>query len=414
MRTYTPSPTEIANHIAKNWEFQFNVVTAAIEVNKSGSWEMLTDKDDAEIMTSLYRHFDVSISETMVRNMIAGELAKEHDPICKFFAGLQSWDRTSDHISDLARTVTVKAGQEERWQKYFRKWMIAAAATALGIIMDVRRVVNHSCLVLSGPQGCGKTTWLNRLEMTPELRFSGAIDPHNKDHAIYASTKTLINLDELETTTKSEWGSIKSLITVDKVTARPPYGRRSIDFPRRASFVASINNTQFLADQTGSRRFLVVEVEKIDYTFERDLVLKAWAQAKALIGLERFWFDQSEIADIQAANQSYEQERPEEALIARYIRKPSPFATCEELTATEITAMLMKRVPGVRINERTVGQVLGKLAFERKKTNRQGTSVRLWRVTVLHEADEDTERMQTILEYNDHAACSPIDRSNLI
>lgn len=50
--------------------------------------------------------------------------------------------------------------------------------------------------------------------------------------------------------------------TVDEI--RIPYGRKSIKKPRRTSFVATVNPSEFLIDETGNRRYWVVRIKNID------------------------------------------------------------------------------------------------------------------------------------------------------
>ena len=127
-------------------------------------------------------------------------------------------------------------------------------------------VTNYNCLTLVGPQGYYKTTWLNRLlpeRLSPYLHV-GTIDPTNKDTLIHLSECFLINLDELETLNKHELGSLKSVMTMKENRIRRPYGHFADELKRRASFVGSINKDSFLTDETGSRRFLVFEIAKLE------------------------------------------------------------------------------------------------------------------------------------------------------
>jgi hypothetical protein len=58
---------------------------------------------------------------------------------------------------------------------------------------------------------------------------------------------------------------LKGFITADVDRYRAPYGRTSLSFPRRSAFIATCNSEQFLADETGSRRFWLIPCkEKFD------------------------------------------------------------------------------------------------------------------------------------------------------
>ncbi len=66
-----------------------------------------------------------------------------------------------DYIKELADTVEIEdlsadgIHLKDLWVPYLKKWLVASVATVLG------RGNNHTCLILVGAQGKGKTTWLN-------------------------------------------------------------------------------------------------------------------------------------------------------------------------------------------------------------------------------------------------------------
>ena len=119
--------------------------------------------------------------------------------------------------------------------------------------------VNHQVLVLVGPQGIGKSSWLNSLlpkELSGYL-YSGLINPNNKDTLVHLSENLFINLDELENLNKTELGSLKSLITQSAIKLRKAYGMFNENLRRRASFMGSVNDAEFLTDSTGNRLSLI-------------------------------------------------------------------------------------------------------------------------------------------------------------
>jgi hypothetical protein len=61
------------------------------------------------------------------------------------------------------------------------------------------------------------------------------------------------------TLNRKEVGAIKEFMTLKKVTIRRPYDRRTTEGYRVCSFVASVNDDEFLRDRTGNRRYLVFD-----------------------------------------------------------------------------------------------------------------------------------------------------------
>ncbi|MBD2701873.1 virulence protein [Spirosoma sp. BT702] len=290
------------------------------------------------------------------------DFCPEFHPFVAYFNGLAKWDGETDYIGALAATVTTT--EQALWWTSLRKWLVALVACA---VQD--GVVNQTVIVLSGQQGIGKTTWIENLvpaDLKPYL-YSGTVNPDNKDTLIQLAECLLINLDELENLNKSEIGALKELITKTQINVRRPYGHNTEVLPRRASFIGSVNSAQFLNDTTGSRRFLCFEALNI-MTNSHVLVEKALAQAFHLFNNGfRYWFDQDEIAEINANNEQYQLASVEEEIILTHFEKGDAQHAQLYFNATQVIHHLNEK--GVRLPMRqvTMGKALKKLGYDRIK-----------------------------------------------
>ena len=61
---------------------------------------------------------------------------------------------------------------------------------------------------------------------------------------------------------------LKAFITESSDEFRRPYAMKPMVYPRRTSFYATVNNGDFLKDDTGNRRYWVIPVEKIDLLYK--------------------------------------------------------------------------------------------------------------------------------------------------
>lgn len=116
------------------------------------------------------------------------------------------------------------------------------------------------CLDLVGPQGGRKTTFLRQIFMN---WYTDQIETFNKKDDLALMVQAwLVNDDELEATAKISFGGLKKVITLSEISFRPPYARsirsQKIDFV----FSRTTNETDFLGDATGDRRFIGIRVEK--------------------------------------------------------------------------------------------------------------------------------------------------------
>jgi len=294
----------VEKYMRERYDFRLNRIKDKLEfrVKDSGGFTDLRDVELNSIYMELVRaKKDIGFDEFC--RLLYSDFTEEYDPVIKYFEGLKKWDGSTDYIKELSETITLKdSKQEQQWQKCLRRWLIGYVACAVN-----SDTVNQTAIILVGLQGIGKSRWLNRLvpEELAKYRFEGTINPDNKDTLIFLSECMLINLDELETLRKSEIGALKTLMTMQAVKVRRPYGRLAEDLARRASFVGSINQTEFLNDATGSRRFLVFETNKVDIDKLPD-INNVLAQAYELYKQgERWWFDTAEIAKINMHNKEY-------------------------------------------------------------------------------------------------------------
>ena len=137
-------------------------------------------------------------------------------------------------------------------------------------------------LVLQGPQGCGKTTFARMIAIKPDfVKLGRYVDARNRDTVSQVTSCWIAELGEIETTLRSDLERLKAFITSEADEYRLPYGRKSVHYARRTSFIATCNTEQFLVDPTGSRRFWTVPVSDVDLDALEDLdMVQLWKQVE--------------------------------------------------------------------------------------------------------------------------------------
>lgn len=194
------------------------------------------------------------------------------------------------------------------------------------------------------------------------------MDPSSKDALFLLSDCFLILLDELSGQSRMELNRLKAMITKDAVRERRAYARNAEVYVRRASFVATVNDSQVLTDRTGSRRFLCFEAQAIDYSTPVDHA-GVYAQALALYrGGFKFWFSDTDITDLNVNNEAFQQSSPEEELFYTYFRRPERFDVPLFLSSSEIMAKisLYARLAVTGTNVNNIGKLLTRDDFEYK------------------------------------------------
>lgn len=372
------------------YALRYNVVTANLEVKKSNSdkFEPITDYIENSILRELLKN-NLNCSTSKLRSILFSDFCQMYDPFEEYFSSLPPWDGVTDHILKLSQTITTT--NDELWQYCFKKWLVAVVASAL-----VKNVVNQTAIIFSGPQGIGKTTWMVNL-CPPSLGgylFSGTINPTNKDTLIHLSECLYINMDELENMNRTEIGTLKEIITNPSIRIRRPYGHNNENLVRRASFMGSVNTSQFLNDSTGSRRFLCFEVTEIEYKHPLDMA-NVYAQALHLFK-EGFvyWFEKVDIALITMNNEQYQIRTSEEELLLTYF-EPVPLS--EAHTFYPASQILAKIANYAKINVTngaaiSMGKALKKHGFEKAKKG----GIYAWAVKEINYTDAEDNAKKPI------------------
>ena len=224
--------------------------------------------------------------------------------------------------------------------------------------------------MLQGDQGIGKSRWIRRLipkVLKPyfkEWLFSYS----SKDDEIQLSECFIISIDELDGIDKKGLARLKQLVTQSHSKVRRPYARFSENLPRRASFIASINNEQFLHDTTGNRRFWCFNVTKItvDHGIDMDMV---FSQAYALYKQDvQCWPNAQEEDLIEKNNQRFLVQTKEEELISEHMEPIDPDKTTIFNNATEIMDYIsLCHGKNFTASVSHIGRIMKKLGFTRVK-----------------------------------------------
>lgn len=167
-----------------------------------------------------------------------------------------------------------------------RKWLISCVARALrpGCKMD-------TTLILQGAYGAGKSSFVE--VMAGPFYSNGRVDFHSKDSLALASRYWIVEMAEMSGYRSSEKESVKNFLSTATDSYRPPYGRVLEDFPRRACFVGSVNDDDFLTEPN-RREWVVTVPQDIDLVGLRAARDQLWAEAVALFDAgEQWWFDKT-------------------------------------------------------------------------------------------------------------------------
>ena len=276
----------------------------------------------------------------------------------------------NDYIRELAQTVRVKGGEQEQmlWHLYLKKWLVGMVASWIS-----DDVVNNVILVLIGEQGAYKTTWLNYLLPPPLKQYFYTKTNANrmsKDDILTLAQYALVCCEELDTMRPAELNQLKAAVTMPSIDERAAYAHYHEHRKHIASFCGTGNNTQFLSDPTGNRRWLPFEVESIvsprDHPFHYEGI---YSQALALYksGFQ-YWFTKEEIQELNRHNRQFETPRLEHELVDLYFRRPTDSELGEFMSVARALQMISNGI-SQKLSAVNVGRAFSDLGFKRVRTN---------------------------------------------
>ncbi|HHF3054691.1 TPA: virulence-associated E family protein [Vibrio alginolyticus] len=189
-------------------------------------------------------------------------LAKErsYHPIVLYLAK-SKWDGV-ERVKQVMGCIHSK--RPEVTELIMRRWLVGCIAA-----LYEPRFSSKLVPVLQSNQSFRKTAFLSRIgEIVQDAFLEGrALDPRNKDSVLPVIKSWIVELGELESSTKHSQGLLKAFISKGADTIRLPYARTDLKKPRQTLLIATVNGQDFLKDRTGNTRFGVIELnEPIDMT----------------------------------------------------------------------------------------------------------------------------------------------------
>lgn len=234
-----------------------------------GDW---TDGDDARACNWLSRKWELRLGTNVVHEAIevVGRGASFH-PVREYFDTL-TWDGVP-RLDDMLSTH-FGAERTQYARKTVRWWMISAVAR----VYQPGCKVDHA-LVLEGGQGKRKSAGLRALSPSDSWYFDSDIPIGDKDAYQLLRGRLIVEFQELDSLRNKDVALIKKFITGTTDIYRPSYGRNTVEIRRQCVFAGTVNESHYLRDTTGNRRFWPIAIGTIDVTrivADRD---QLWAEA---------------------------------------------------------------------------------------------------------------------------------------
>jgi hypothetical protein len=245
----------------------------------------------------------------------------------KLLVNIPEWDGL-DRIKVIAQCLHAKNLGHDHIEELLKEW----GAKMFERIDDTS--VQNPMLIFTGGQGLGKSELVKSMLGGLDHYFKGGrIGANDKDDDLRLTKTIAWCIDEFDQTRKADVARLKELIFRESVTFRSPYAAMDETISCRYSFMATANVSDLLRDPTGNRRYRIVELDNIDWSYPTNESPQVLAQFKALRGYR--------ISEVT------------KSIIDAYTEEATP-PTLEEQITSAFDDMMTDRIPVVARGHETI------------------------------------------------------------
>lgn len=220
------------------------------------SGETLKPEEVELLYVDLHRQDRYVSQKTAIDVVVSRSRKNRYDPVREY---LEFVEKAEDiEPVDLERLAATYLGTEDPLYDQMLRVAVLGA---------VSRRMEPGCkydyvVVLKGDQGIRKSTFWEVL--ASPAWYNSSVPDDDKDLLQNVHATWFFELAELEhVTNKRSAGKLKNTITTSIDNFRPPYGKAPAPMPRPSIFVSTVNGDAFLRDDTGERRYLVIECPQV-------------------------------------------------------------------------------------------------------------------------------------------------------
>ena len=247
--------------------------------------EEWTDADDSELRFYLRENYGEFSNKDLIQDSLI-HFSRQHqfNVMRDYFNNLPTWDGKS-RVEELF-VNWLKADDTPYTREATKIWLVAAMA----------RIFHPGCtfqaaIVLQGPQMIGKSHILERLGGNFYSVLSDNVDD---SHALDALLNSwIIEMKEFSAARKVDINALKSFIERSSDNRRLAYAKRAKLYKRHCAFAITLNDSQFLRDLTGNRRYWIIPchgvklqpVTEVDgEKLNEEYIRQIWAEVKVIYG----------------------------------------------------------------------------------------------------------------------------------
>ena len=201
-----------------------------------------------------------------------------------------------------------------------------------------------------------------------------------------ATSKWISELGEIGSTMRKDMDSVKAFLTKSTDEYRTPYGKASLHYPRMTSFVGTVNDDEFLIDQTGNRRFATIPLP-LDLVIDYETQIKPfnslqlWSQVYEIIkDMDKascFRLTEDEKRQLEKRNSSFVKPMKAECEVLDILEEQQTQEQGYICTFKKMTVLQFIQLHNLKYDANVIGKVLKKYGYESQLKRDNGKVTRV-------------------------------------
>lgn len=243
-----------------------------VDEAQAGQWRAFVDADYFWIRERLERHGFKVIGQDAIRSAVGAVASRNQFDSAQLWLATLVWDG----VPRIDTFLPTYLGTED---SPYTRAVSAYLWTALAGRVIVPGCKADMVPIMVGAQGQGKSTAVSAMVPGPEFFTEVNFTEREDDMARKMRGKLIAEFGELHGFHTRANEAIKAFTTRTHEQWVPKFKEFSTTFPRRLLFIGTTNQAQFLADDTGNRRWLPFHTGIVDVASIRRDHLQLWAEA---------------------------------------------------------------------------------------------------------------------------------------
>lgn len=286
----------------------------------------------------------------------------------------------------------LRISRRDLWK--LRIWMRQGAALVYndGSKSDVQR--NFMLIMFSSKQGNGKSTLAKKLSLNTASFGDCSIDLKSKESMRRAYESWIYEYPELSSMfRRADVNMLKTFITASAQNFRLPYDKFFTKYPTRTSIIGTTNDDAIFIDDTGSRRFLVINANwgRQDWAAINDVDwASVWLQARHeyLLGMPIVMTSKEQM-DNEIDNEAYSYTNATTYSLLNHIEELVKSGVGDKIRLTDIIEYLLRN----RMDPSTkmIFSCMRKLGYKAVKTGLTQSFVKLPEKYIVELTDEEAD-----------------------